>query len=160
MSLGHGSNTITMVLLGPQGTAQHLIWASNEHALHTKIMEESLALFFCYYQSVVHLTEPTRPWLSSAPVSLFFCPFLPLSVHPCPLVDPTHCFLTLCLLSVLWDRSTVGVIRQSSILSTLFFPLLFALNMSLFSLLSSKSWQSKTGSLVAAVGLEIKDAEY
>jgi len=54
-SLGHGSNTITMALLGPQGKAQYPIGAPNEHSLHIKIMEKSLALFFYCYQSVVHL---------------------------------------------------------------------------------------------------------
>lgn len=89
LSLGHGSNTITMVLPCPRGTVQHPIGAPSEHALHTKIMEKSLALFFYCYQSVVHLQSSTSLAPLSVPsLSVLFdsiCPPLtpPLWISPC-----------------------------------------------------------------------------
>lgn len=85
-----------MVLPGPQGTVQYPIGAPNEHLLHTKIMEKSLALFFYCYQGMVHLQSS----LSLTPLSSQFPLFpsvLPLSVHPCPLCRslPLSCFPTL-----------------------------------------------------------------
>lgn len=84
-SLSHGSNTITMVLPGPRGTVQYPIRAPSEHSQLTKIMEKSVALFFCCYQSVVHsqgflllLALPsTLSFLFSCPSCL---PLPPLSI--------------------------------------------------------------------------------
>lgn len=130
LSLGHGSNTITMVLPGPQGTVQYPIRAPDEHSLHTKIMEKSLALFFYCYQSVVHLPSYlSLTLLLSAPSSLFFCPFYPLSGHPCPLCrsHPLSCFPTLrCgVWFVGYKGRRVGFIHQSSVLSALVSPLFY-----------------------------------
>lgn len=81
-----------MVLPGPQGTVQYPIGAPNEHALHTKIMEKSLALFFYCYQSVVHLQSAlSLTPVPSALCSLFFCPFYFYVSTPAPYVDLTLC---------------------------------------------------------------------
>lgn len=90
-SLGHGSNTITMVLPGPQGTVQYPIRAPNEHSLHTEIMEKSLALFFYCYQSVVHLQSSPSLSLHSPQLSVFsFCVlFTPYLSTTAPSVDLT-----------------------------------------------------------------------
>lgn len=104
LSLGHGSNTITMVLPGLQGTVQCPIGAPNEHTLHTKIMEKSLALFFYCYQSVVHLqSSPSLTPLSRALSSLFSCPFyLYLSTSASVSISPPVLFFPLVVWSLIY----------------------------------------------------------
>ncbi len=101
-----------MVLPGPQGTVQYPIGAPNEHSLHTKIMEKSMALFFYCYQSVVHLQNslPLTP-LPSAPSSLFFCPFyLSLStLAPSVNLTFTSVFPPRVVESDLWDTREGGL---------------------------------------------------
>lgn len=103
LSLGHGSNTITMVLPGLQGTVQCPIGAPNEHTLHTKIMEKSLALFFYCYQSVVHLqSSPSLTPLSELRV-LFSCPFyLYLSTSASVSISPPVLFFPLVVWSLIY----------------------------------------------------------
>lgn len=150
-----------MVLPGPQGTVQYPIRAPNEHSLHTKIMEKSLSLFFYCYQSVVHLQSslsltPLPPTLSS----LFFCPFYPLSVHPCPLCrsHTLFCFPTLQCGAIcgIQGEEGFGFIHQSFILSALVSPLVLA--MSLFSLLCKQSSLSmlKNGAMATTARAEGK----
>lgn len=116
-----------MALPGPQGTVQYPIRAPNEHALHTKIMEKSLALFFYCYQSVVHLASA----LSLTPVpsplcSPFFCPFYFYVSTSAPYVDLTlfPVFPPCGVESDLWDTKerTVSFIHQSTTLPALLYP--------------------------------------
>lgn len=93
-----------MVLPGPQGTVQYPIGAPNEHTLHTKIMEKSLALFFYCYQSVVHLQSSlSLTPLSRAPSSLFSCPFyLYLSTSAAVSISPPVLFFPLVVWSLIY----------------------------------------------------------
>lgn len=89
-----------MVLPGLQGTVQCPIGAPNEHTLHTKIMEKSLALFFYCYQSVVHLqSSPSLTPLSE----LFSCPFyLYLSTSASVSISPPVLFFPLVVWSLIY----------------------------------------------------------
>lgn len=141
-SLGHGSNTITMVLPGPQGTVQYPIGAPNEHSLHRKIMEKSLALFFYCYQSVVHLQSSlSLTPLPSAPSSLFFCPFYLYVSTPAHSVDLTLCpvFPPCCVWSLICGIQGKEGQLYSSKLHPICSGFPSVLSMSLFSLLCKQS---------------------
>ncbi len=111
-SPGHGSNTITMMLLAPQGTVLYPIGAPNEHSLHTKIMEKSLALFFYCYQSVVHLQSSLS--LTPLPLALSSLLSIPFTLYlstPAPSVDLTLCpvFPPCSVETDLWDTRGGGL---------------------------------------------------
>lgn len=118
-----------MVLPGLQGTVQCPIGAPNEHTLHTKIMEKSLALFFYCYQSVVHLqSSPSLTPLSRAPSSLFSCPFyLYLSTSASVSISPPVLFFPLVVWSLIYGYKgrMVSFIHQSPVLSALVLPLFY-----------------------------------
>lgn len=118
-----------MVLPGLQGTVQCPIGAPNEHTLHTKIMEKSLALFFYCYQSVVHLqSSPSLTPLSELRVRSF--PVLFTSI--CPRLPPCRSH-PLSSFSRLWcgvwftgyKGRMVSFIHQSPVLSALVLPLFY-----------------------------------
>ncbi|MEQ2237145.1 hypothetical protein ILYODFUR_020176 [Ilyodon furcidens] len=127
LSLRHGSNTITIVHPNPQGTMQYPMVAPDEHALHTKIMEKSLALFFYCYQSVVHLQSSLSLLLLSFHFLLFSALFTSIWL-PSPQSSPPPCWSNpLFFHRVVWfllceiQQKGVKFIHQNSYLSLLIF---------------------------------------